>query len=100
MVCSVMKVGPTMVAPTVMPRKIVTMLTSGPPAVLYRRSVTVDSRSRLPNISIPISGAQAGTASAVSTVSRIGKRTTAVLETALVCGMSMARSFLRGQQRA
>jgi len=93
-VCQRMKATPSMVAPTTIPRKMVTMLTSAPPDVLASRSVTVDSRSKLPNISMPMRGAHPGTASDATTAVTIGKRMTAVFDTALVCGMSMARSPL------
>ena len=57
------------------------MLMSGPLAVELRRWVTPDSRSRLPNISIPNNGPLAGTNNTVIRHVAIGKISTAVLET-------------------
>ena len=85
--------SPSIVAPTIKPRKIVTMLISGPLAVLLKRWVTPDSRIKLPNISMPMSGPLAGMKSTVRTQVAIGKTTTAVFETARACGMSISRSF-------
>ncbi len=86
------KLAPSIVAPTTSPSRIVTMLISGPDAVLASRSVTPDSRSRLPNISRPISGAAGGTASDTSTVITIGNRITAVLDTVRSSGTGISRS--------
>jgi len=68
------------------------MLINAWPAVSLNRSVTPDSRNRLPNINIPTSGAQEGIAKAVSTVMNTGKMMTAVCETGRAWGMLMARS--------
>ena len=57
---SVRKVVAVAVAPTVMPRKMVTMFISSFCAVLVRRSATPDSLKRLPSIRQPISGAAEG----------------------------------------
>ena len=84
----------SIVAPTAMPRKMVTMSIKAPPAVLRKRSVTPHSRSRFPNISIPIRGALDGMARDATTPVKIGKIMTAVRETGIVCGISTARSFL------
>ncbi len=72
-VSSCRKVEPVAVAPTVTPRKIVTMFISSFCAVLDRRSTTPDSRNRLPSISIPTSGAAEGTSSDTKMVTTIGK---------------------------
>ena len=85
--------SPSIVAPTMSPRKIVTMLIRGPLAVLLSRCVTPDSRIRLPNISMPISGPLAGMNSTVITQVAIGKTMTAPFETSFACGMSISRSL-------
>ena len=88
-----------MVAPTTSPRKMVTILISGPPAVLLNRSVTIDSLNRFPNINIPSSGALAGIINAVTTVVTMGKRITAVFDTGFTWGMSMERSLSEVRRR-
>jgi hypothetical protein len=99
MVLRFRKCTASMVAPTDRPRKMVTMSMSDVPAVFFRRSVTPDSRSRsdsrsrLPNISMPMRGAQEGTAREAPRPVMMGKRITAVRETCLAWGMSMARSL-------
>ena len=59
---------------------------------MNRRSVTPDSRSRLPYISMPTSGAHAGTTSEASTAVAMGNTITAACDTGLACGMSIQRS--------
>ena len=80
-VCGCRKVSAFAVAPTVTPRKMVTMFISSFCAVLERRSVTPDSLNRLPSISAPISGAALGNIRETSTVTTIGKTIFSVLET-------------------
>ena len=93
-VSAVRKVEPFVVAPTVTPRKMVTMFISSFCAVLDRRSVTPETRRRLPNISMPISGAAEGSSSETMTVTAMGKITSSRLLTGRSCCMTMERSFL------
>ena len=67
------KVVAVAVAPTVKPRKMVTMFISSLPAVLVRRSTTPDSLKRLPSMRQAIRGAAEGTSSATNTVIMMGK---------------------------
>jgi len=87
------KLAPSIVAPMVIPRKRVTILIKAPPAVLLSRSVTPVSVNRFPNINIPIRGAQVGTAREANTPVKMGNKMTAVFETGMAWGMSIARSF-------
>ena len=57
---------------------MVTMSIMGPPAVLLNRSVTPDSRSRLPNISMPMRGALEGTTRDARIPVTMGKRIAAL----------------------
>ena len=82
------------VAPTDMPRNIVTIFISSFCAVLESLSTTPLSRMRLPSMSIPTRLAAEGTSSAVNMVTTIGKTIFSVLETGLSCCMTMRRSFL------
>ena len=66
-------VAPVAVAPTLTPRKMVTMFISSFCMVLLRRSVTPHSLARLPNIRQAISGAAEGTSSATKMVTTMGK---------------------------
>lgn len=70
------------------------MLIRAPDAVLLRRSVTPDSRSRLPNISSPSNGAADGMNRQASTQVITGNRITAVFDTGLAWRTSMWRSSL------
>ncbi len=64
-----------MVAPTDMPRKMVTIFISAFWAVSESRLTTRDSRMKLPNMNMPISGATAGISRQISDASRSeGKR--------------------------
>ena len=73
MVCRDRKVLEVAVAPTVKPRKIVTMFISSLDMALLRRSATPDSLARLPSIRQATSGAAEGTSRATNTVIMIGK---------------------------
>ena len=86
------KAGPSIVAPIVTPRNMVATSMITPPAARESRSVTPDSRSRFPNISMPTSGPQEGTARAATTAVTMGKTTRAVFDTGFAWGMSMALS--------
>ena len=58
------------------------------------RSTTPDSRSRLPSISMPMSGEALGTSRPVSSVTAMGKRTRVSLETGReVYSMRISRSW-------
>jgi len=63
-------------------------------AVSDSRSVTSDSRSRLPNISMPTRGVALGRRRTHSRSVTIGKRMRSVLETSRSCLISMRRSSL------
>ena len=93
-VLAVRKVEPLVVAPTVRPRKMVTMLHSSFWIVLFRRSVTPLTRQRLPNIRQPTREAASGSSRDTTMVTMIGKMTSSVLETGRSCGMRIRRSFL------
>ncbi len=62
-------------------------------AVSISLAATPDSLSRLPNISIPTSGAADGTSSETMIVTAIGKMIFSVLETVRSCSILTARSF-------
>ena len=94
MVSRVRKVVPLVVAPTVRPRKMVTMLHSSFWMVLLRRSTTPQTRQRLPNIRQPTSVAASGSSRDTTMVTMIGKMTISVWDTGRSCGMRMTRSFL------
>ena len=83
----------SIVAPTASPRKIVVMFRISFWAARLRRSVAPHSRSRLPNISMPTRGTEAGRTSPVTTVQMIGKRIFSRLLTGRSCPMRMALSF-------
>ena len=89
----VKNVSAFVVQPTEKPRKIVMMFISSLPAVLQMRSTTPDSFIRLPSISIPISGAEAGRMSEIRMVHMIGKIIFSVRDTCRSCVMTMLRSF-------
>ena len=81
------------VAPTDTPRNMVTIFISSFCAVLESLSVTPHSLSRLPNISMPISGAAEGTSRDTNIVTTMGNIIFSVLETGLSCSMDIWRSF-------
>ncbi len=82
------------VAPTLTPRKIVTIFISSFWAVLDSLSTTPLSRRRLPSISMPTRDAAEGTSSAVKIVTTIGNMIFSVFETGRSCCISILRSFL------
>ena len=90
---TVRKVEAVAVAPTVMPRKIVTIFISSFCIVLFRRSVTPHSFARLPSIRQPTSGAADGSSSATRMVTTMGKIIFCVLVAGLSCSMTILRSF-------
>jgi len=92
-VCPVKKVSALAVAPTVTPKKTVTMLISAFCTVEERRSTTPDSLKRLPSISMPISGATDGSNSTQKTVTMIGKQIFSSLETSRIWSITTSRSF-------
>ena len=82
------------VAPTVVPRKMVTMFISSFWAVLFRRSTTPLSRNRLPSIRQPTSGAAEGSSRLTMMVTAMGKMIFSRLLTGRSCSMTISRSFL------
>ena len=78
--------------PTVRPMKIVTMLHKSFAAVFARRSTTLLSRSRLPNISIPIRGAALGTNRMQSRTTRNTKTIFSLRDTSRNCFILILRS--------
>ena len=92
----------TIVAPTEVARKIVTMFISAFCAVSERRSVTPHSRNRLPSIRQPISGAVEGKSRITKVATRTGKMIFSALETSRVCSiltlriLSVVSAFMRG----
>ena len=92
MVSSVRNVAAEVLAPTVTPSRIVTMSMNAVCAVLASRSVTSDSRSRLPKNSMPSSGRPPGASSVVSRNPTIGNMIRTRLETGARSGMRMRRS--------
>ena len=87
------KVAAVAVAPTEMPRKIVTMFISSFCMVLLRRSSTPHSLARLPSIRQAIRGAAEGTSSATNTVTTTGKKIFSFLLTWRRGFMTICRSF-------
>ena len=86
------KLEATMVAPTEVERKIVTMFMRAFCTVSDRRSVQPHSRKRLPSIRQPISGAVDGRSRMTKMVTMIGKRIFSVLETGRDCTILILRS--------
>ena len=85
---------PVAVAPTLTPRKMVTMFISSFCMVLLRRSSTPHSLARLPSIRQAISGAAEGTSSATNTVTTMGKKIFSRLLTSRRGFMTIWRSSL------
>ena len=81
------------VAPTPIPRRMVTILMSSFCIVFERRSMTPLSRARFPSISIPTSGAAAGIRRTTSIVTAIGKIIFSFFDTGLSCSITASRSF-------
>ena len=92
-VWGVRKDEPVVVAPTVRPRKMVTMLHSSFWAVLEMRSTTPQTRIRLPSISMPISVAASGSSRETMMVTAMGKMMVSVLDTCLSWPMRILRSL-------
>ena len=92
-VATVRKDSALIVAPTDMPRNIVVALSTSFWAASERRSVHPHSRRRLPNMSIPTSGTDAGRTRPQATVETIGKRMRSVLVTGRSCSILIPRSF-------
>ena len=74
MVSFVRNVDACVDAPTVIPRRIVTMSVNAFDAVLAKRLVTPHSRRRFPKKSIPSSGRPEGTTKHVRSIPMMGKR--------------------------
>ena len=89
-------------APTVMPRRIVTMSVRALDAVFARRVVTPHSRSRLPKKSIPSRGRPEGTTKQVRSMPTMGKMIFSFCETAragfifIRRSLRVVRSFMIG----
>ena len=92
-VWTVRKVEPTMVAPTAVDSRMVTMFIRAFCAVSDRRSVRPVSLKRLPSIRQPTSGAVSGSSSATKIVTRMGKMIFSALVTFRLCSILMARSL-------
>ena len=89
------KVVPVAVAPTLMPRKMVTMFISSFCMVLLSRSSTPHSLARLPNIRQAISGAAEGTSRATNTVT--SRLLTSRRGFITICrSFSVVRAFMMG----
>ncbi len=82
------------VAPTVVPKKIVTIFINAFCAVSDKRPTTPLSRRRLPNISIPIKGVASGKSKDTIIVTAIGKIIFSCLETGRSCSITTIRIFL------
>ena len=94
MVSSRRKLAAEAVAPTEIPRKMVTMFMSSFWAVLERRSVTPQTLSRLPNMRQPTSPRASGTIRPTTKVTTMGKSTFSSWETGRRAVILMVRSFL------
>ena len=81
------------VAPTEIPRNIVTIFISSFCAVFEILSVTPETVSRLPAIRKPISGAASGRISETTRVTTIGNATSSSFDTGRSDSILMARSF-------
>ena len=92
-VFGVRNVFASIVAPTVIPRKIVTVLRISFWAAWFRRSVQPHSRRRFPNIRSPTRGTAAGKSKPQDTVAMIGNRTRSVRLTGRSWAILMPRSF-------
>ena len=78
--------------PTARPRNIVTMLINAFCVVSDSRSTTPHSRIRLPNASMPSSGAADGSSSATSNNNSSGKMMRSAFDTSRSCTISILRS--------
>ena len=92
----------TMVAPTEVARKMVTMFISAFCTVSESRSVTPHSRNRLPSIRQPTSGAVEGRSRMTKVATTMGKTIFSVLLTSRACSiftlriLSVVKSFMNG----
>ena len=93
---------PVAFAPTITPRKIVTVFISPFCAVLESLVVTPDSLKRLPSISIPSSGIASGSKSPTTRETASGNTIFSSLETVRSCfiliflSLSVVKSFIIG----
>ena len=92
-VSRVRKCSADIVMPVPVARKIVMMLHSEFCAVSERRSVTPDSRKRLPSMSMPKSAAIDGSSKLMKMVATSGKMTFSNFVTSRSCSMTTSRSF-------
>ncbi len=92
-VCGVRNCEACVDAPTVMPRRMVTMSVSAFEAVFARRVVTPHSRSRLPKKSMPSRGRPEGTTKQVRSMPTMGKMIFSFWLTARAGFILMRRSF-------
>ncbi len=86
------KLSAVAVAPTEIPRNMVTMFISSFWAVLLRRSTTPLSFIRLPSIRQPTSGAAEGSMKDTKIVTTMGNRIFSVFETGRSCFIFILRS--------
>ena len=91
-VLAVRKVEPTMVAPTAVDSRMVTMFMRAFCTVSLSRSVTPVSLNRLPSIRQPIRGAVSGSSRATKMTTMMGKMIFSVLDTTRVCTILIFRS--------
>ena len=92
-VSGVRNVSAVAVAPTDMPKRIVTIFISSFCTVLLSLSTTPLSRNRLPSISEPTSGAALGTSSATKSVTTIGNTIFSTFFTLRSGFITIMRSF-------
>ncbi len=102
MVWAVRKLAPTMVEPTAVDSRMVTMFIRAIWTVSDSRSVTPHSFSRLPNIRQPMRAAVSGSSSTTKMVTTMGKMIFSVLDTVRVWTILIFRcsavvsSFMKG----
>ena len=87
------KLSALMVMPVPVARKMVTMLHREFWAVSERRSVTPDSRNRLPSISMPRRAAMGGSSRLMRMVATMGNITRSNFVTGRSCSICTSRSF-------
>ena len=92
-VCGTRKLSALIVMPVPVARKIVTMLQREFCAVSERRSMTPDSRKRLPSMSMPSSEAIGGSSRLMRMAETMGKQMRSNFVTVRICSMTTSRSF-------
>ena len=92
-VCRFRKFSATAVAPTLKPRKMVTVFINPFCAVLDKRPVTPQTLRRLPSIKQPINTSALGTIKPTITVTTMGKMIFSAMDTLRVGAILILRSF-------